>query len=122
MVTSLLYWAVEMVGVISVTMSISGFTNVEGVYPFMGQMYSGEYTRQGVCACGWSYPMGTWFIVDDKSYVCLDRGRAITDNHLDIWFREVEEANKHGRKESPVLVVIPYGQPRGAFNDKASQD
>jgi 3D (Asp-Asp-Asp) domain-containing protein len=105
----------ELVGAMAITMSVSGYTNAEGVYPFQGQMYSEEYTRPGVCACGWSYPLGTIFIIKGKEYICLDRGSAITDNHIDIWFADVKDADEWGRKELSVLAVIPNEHPRGAF-------
>ena len=117
MVTDLLYWAMELVGAVAITMSVSAYTNAEGVYPFQGQTYSGEYTRPGVCACGWSYPIGTHFIINGKEYTCLDRGSAITDNHIDIWFADVEEAIKWGRQELQVLAILPREYPKGAFHD-----
>ena len=87
------------------TFSVSAYTNRTGAPPYQGLTASGEYTRPGVAACGPSYSFGTFLLVDAKWYVCADRGGAITDGHLDLWFQEDEGAWAWGRQTLNVLVV-----------------
>ncbi len=89
------------------TLSVSAYTNAGGVHPYQGQMASGEYTKEGVCACGPSYAFGTLFFVPslERWFVCQDRGGAITDKNLDLWFATEEEALKLGRQGLEVIVV-----------------
>ncbi len=54
-------------------------------------------TRWGIVACGPLYPFGTIFVIEGMGvFVCEDRGSAITDNRLDIWFPSYEEAMEFG--------------------------
>ena len=89
------------------TLSVSAFTDADGAHPYRGLMASGQYTRQGAAACGPSYAFGTLFVVAGKPYICLDRGPAISDGHLDLWHADRETALLWGRQELAVVVVRP---------------
>lgn len=67
--------------------------------PPRGITASGVPTAPYVVACGPSYPFGTLFYIGERWYVYLDRGRAITDDHLDIWKPSQDEAPRWGRRE-----------------------
>lgn len=68
-----------------VPLSVSAYTDASGVLPW-GITASGVKTRDGICACGPSYPFGSLFILPDGRVLeCQDRGGAITDGHLDMW-------------------------------------
>jgi 3D (Asp-Asp-Asp) domain-containing protein len=87
--------------------SVSGYCNESGASPYQGLTASGQYTRQGIVACGPSFPFGTRFLIKGKWYECQDRGSEITDDHLDIWFPTREEAIEWGRRELLVQFLLP---------------
>jgi len=88
-------------------MSVSAYTNSGGVHPYEGLTASGAYTREGVAACGPSYAFGTLFFVPSlgRWFVCQDRGGAITDANLDLWFASEDEALEWGRQGLEVIIV-----------------
>jgi 3D (Asp-Asp-Asp) domain-containing protein len=85
------------------TFSVSAYTDAEGVWPYAGLMASGYQTRQGVVACGPDFSFGTIFLIEGKLYICMDRGSAITNQHLDIWYASYPAAIEAGRKTVEVL-------------------
>lgn len=85
--------------------SVSAYINSGGAYPYQGLMTSGQYTREGVCACGPSYPFGTMLLVNAKWYICMDQGSMITDGHVDLWMPTKAEALMWGRRTMLVVVV-----------------
>jgi 3D (Asp-Asp-Asp) domain-containing protein len=87
------------------SMSVSAYWNGSGAPPYQGLTASGQYTREGVCACGPSFPYGTILLVSGKWCVCLDRGGAITDVHIDLWMPTEAEALEWGRKQADVVIV-----------------
>jgi 3D (Asp-Asp-Asp) domain-containing protein len=87
------------------SMSVSAYTNQCGLPPYQGLTASGQQTREGVAACGPSFPYGTYLLVGAKWVVCQDRGGAITDGHLDLWMSTEAEALEWGRKQMDVVVV-----------------
>jgi 3D (Asp-Asp-Asp) domain-containing protein len=94
------------------TMSVSAYCNDTRAAddPLYGVMASGERTEHGAVACGPSYPFGTLVAVPGWGWgVCMDRGGAITDGHLDLWMDSEEAALRWGRQELEVSVleVIP---------------
>lgn len=89
--------------------SVSAYDDSSGSPPW-GITASGLPTGPHVVACGPSYPFGALFYIGERWYVCLDRGRAITDGHLDIWKPSQEEALQWGRRELPVTVVVPSAE------------
>lgn len=75
-----------------------------------GVTASGNLAKEGrTIACPKSLPFGTEVYVPDmnKVYVCEDRGGAITNGHIDIYFEELSVAKKFGKKKLEVLVNIP---------------
>ncbi len=89
--------------------SVSAYDDSSGSPPW-GLTASGVLTGPHVVACGPSYPFGTLIYIEERWYVCLDRGRAITDGHLDIWKPSQEEALQWGRRELLVMVVVPSAE------------
>ena len=85
------------------SMSVSAYTDADGAGH--GITASGAKTRPGIAACGPSFPFGTILLVGAKWYVCMDRGSAITDGHLDVWHQDEDAAWQWGRKELLVVVV-----------------
>ncbi len=90
------------------TLSVSAYTNSGGAHPYEGLTASGEYTKEGFAACGPSYSFGTLFFVPplERWFVCKDRGSAITDGHLDLWFATEDEALELGRRDLEIIVVL----------------
>ena len=80
-----------------VTLSVSAYAD-------HGIAASGAWTRQGVAACGPSYPFGTVFVVRTRAYVCMDRGGLVTDGHLDVWVADEDAAWEFGRQTMTVGV------------------
>jgi 3D (Asp-Asp-Asp) domain-containing protein len=86
------------------TLSVSAYVNETGAPPFAGLTASGAYTAPGVAACGPSFPFGMVFYVPGHgAVICLDRGGAITDKHLDLYM--AEGAWEWGRRELPVMIL-----------------
>ena len=79
------------------TMSVSAYAD-------HGITASGAWTRQGVAACGPSFPFGTLFVVQGRPYVCMDRGSLVTDGHLDLWHSSEDAAWEWGRQSLTVGV------------------
>ena len=80
-------------------MSLTGYCDECGLEP-LGITASMTSTRDGIVACGSSYPFGTKFIVEDMDTVfeCEDRGGGITDDRLDIWFPTCQAALEFGTR------------------------
>ena len=74
-------------------------------YADHGYTASGAWTRQGVAACGPSFPFGTMFLVAGKWYACMDRGGLVTDGHLDLWVADEDAAWEWGRVILQVGVI-----------------
>lgn len=67
--------------------------------PGYGVTASGTTVQQGhTIACPQSLPFGTKIHLPkwDKTYVCEDRGSAITNGHLDIYIKHLEDALQFG--------------------------
>jgi len=75
--------------------------------PAYGIMANGERTHLGVIACPPEWPFGTRIKVVGLPgwYTCKDRGGAIHENRLDIWFRTCEEAIIWGSVEKQVVIL-----------------
>jgi len=85
-------------------MSVSGYSDVNGAPPW-GYTADMTRTRRGICACGTEYSFGTIFIIDDRVFVCHDRGPAVKKRNLDLWFPTEWEALRWGRREMPVMII-----------------
>lgn len=58
---------------------------------------SGEIAEQGITiAADKSIPFGTQLIVDGRAYIVQDRGGAVKENCLDVYFTSHQEALKWG--------------------------
>lgn len=58
-------------------------------------------------ACPPSLAFGTWIYIPyfDGLYRCEDRGDAITEGHLDVYMRSVQEALQFGRRDLLVFIL-----------------
>ena len=73
--------------------------------------YADGFTASGkpaaglICAAPPEYAFGTKFVVEGVTYVCEDRGGAITGNKLDLLFPTHEAALEFGRNDLKVRIV-----------------
>ncbi|GMX64527.1 3D domain-containing protein [Paenibacillus elgii] len=93
----------------SVTAYTSGYesTQKKKGHPLYGITASGERVREGVtAACPKSLEFGTKIYVKeiDHTYICQDRGGAIKENHLDIYFDDLKKAKEFGRQKLHVKI------------------
>jgi len=94
----------------SVTAYTSGYesTQKKNGHPLYGITASGEKVKQGVtAACPKSLEFGTKVYIKelDHTYVCEDRGGAIKEGHLDIYYDSLKEAQAFGRKNLNVKII-----------------
>ena len=69
---------------------------------------SGKTTYWGAVAAGPNYPIGTKLYIEgfgDKIFTVEDRGGAVEDHHIDIWFEHESDALKFGRRNLKVWVL-----------------
>lgn len=75
--------------------------------PAYGITASGEEVEEGrTIACPSSLPFGTKIHIPelDETYVCEDRGSAITNGHLDIYKEDLDDALEFGVQELQAKV------------------
>ncbi|GIO17278.1 hypothetical protein J18TS1_03780 [Oceanobacillus oncorhynchi subsp. incaldanensis] len=75
--------------------------------PAYGITASGEEVEEGrTIACPQSLPFGTKIHIpeQDETYVCEDRGSAITNGHLDIYKEDLDDALEFGVQELQAKV------------------
>jgi len=62
--------------------------------------------RNNVVACPRSIPLGTWVIIDNEYYQCLDRLALKYDDRFDISFdKDIEGAKEFGKQNKEVLII-----------------
>lgn len=62
--------------------------------------------RNNVVACPRSIPLGTWVIIDDIYYQCLDRMNIRYTERFDISFdKDIEGAKEFGRQIKEVIIL-----------------
>lgn len=62
--------------------------------------------RNNVVACPRSIPLGTWVIIDDTYYECLDRLAVKYDDRFDISFdKDIQGAKEFGRQIKEVIIL-----------------
>ena len=62
--------------------------------------------RNNVVACPRSIPLGTWVIIDDIYYQCLDRLAIKYDDRFDISFdKDIQGAKDFGKQIKEVLII-----------------
>lgn len=62
--------------------------------------------RNNVVACPRSIPLGTWVIIDDTYYECLDRLAVKYDDRFDISFdKDIQGAKEFGRQYKEVIIL-----------------
>ncbi|MEK7793428.1 MAG: 3D domain-containing protein [Candidatus Hydrogenedentota bacterium] len=77
---------------------------------FVGVTASGRKVRHGVVAADASIPFGAGVYVPGYgSGFVLDRGGAITGDHLDVFFARHKDALEWGRRELGVTLWLPLG-------------
>ena len=69
---------------------------------------SGEVARQGytIAVDTSVIPFGTEVIIDDQVYMAQDRGGAIKQNRIDVYFANHKDALIFGRKTSEVFIKV----------------
>lgn len=78
----------------------TAYSDAGGDLDSYGITASGKSTRPGIIACSKEIPFGTYiYLFGQGLYVCEDRGSAITENRIDIYFEIVEEAINFGKQE-----------------------
>lgn len=103
--------------VVTAIFMLTGYCDNCGVEP-IGITASMTETRWGVVACGDAFSFGTEFVIEDMGvFVCEDRGGAITDDRLDIWFLSCRDALEFGNRKRWVTVykVAIYLLPRRGY-------
>jgi Uncharacterized protein conserved in bacteria len=92
-----------------VTMYTSGYesTGKHPDHPAYGITASGAYVSHGTIAAGRKYPFGTRIYIKelDREFAVEDRGGAITDDHIDIWTDDLDEAILFGRRQLTGYVI-----------------
>ncbi|MBU7316033.1 3D domain-containing protein [Paenibacillus oleatilyticus] len=93
----------------SVTAFTSGYesTQKKKGHPLYGITASGERVKEGVtAACPKSLEFGTKVYVKelDHTYICQDRGGAIKEGNLDIYFDDLKKAKEFGRQKLHVKI------------------
>jgi len=62
--------------------------------------------RNNVVACPRSIPLGTWVIIDDTYYQCLDRLAVKYDDRFDISFdKDIQGAKEFGKQIKEVVIL-----------------
>jgi hypothetical protein len=62
--------------------------------------------RNNVVACPRSIPLGTWVIIDDTYYECLDRLSVKYDDRFDISFdKDIQGAKEFGKQIKEVIIL-----------------
>lgn len=99
------------------TMTVTGYTSHDLGMRGHGITASGLMAFDGSCACGPGYPFFTGFYVKalNRVLVCIDRGSAIGDGNLDVWFRDRADALAWGVERLGVEVRewVTVGVGRG---------
>lgn len=75
-----------------------------------GKTASNKRVRPGFCAADWNVlPKGSVIIIDNFG-ICVieDKGGAIKGNKIDIFFEDVREAKKWGRRKNQKIVVFNF--------------
>ncbi|MCM3273981.1 3D domain-containing protein [Paenibacillus elgii] len=93
----------------SVTAYTSGYesTQKKKGHPLYGITASGELVKEGITvACPKSLEFGTEVYVKElnHTYICQDRGGAIKEGHLDIYFEDLKKAKEFGRQKLNVKI------------------
>lgn len=75
--------------------------------PYYGITASGEPVKAGITvACPPSMPFGTVLEIEGVGErVCQDRGGAITEGRLDVYFDELSDALEFGRRTLNVRII-----------------
>lgn len=77
--------------------------------PGYGVTASGTVVQEGTTmACPPNLPFGTEVHIAemDETYVCEDRGSAITNGHLDIYMRDLDDALDFGVQDLQVQISV----------------
>ena len=80
----------------------------EGEEKEIGITADGTRARKGTIAADSHYPFGTRMYVPGYGWgVVHDRGTAITGDHIDIFFRDHDDALEWGSQSLDVTIVLP---------------
>ncbi|MFS0841216.1 3D domain-containing protein [Paenibacillus sp. 1P03SA] len=87
--------------------NVTAYSLGDSSTPTHGVTASGERVQEGrTIACPRELPFGTEIYIPylDNTYVCTDRGGAITAGHLDVYFERLSDTRKFGRRWLEVEV------------------
>jgi len=86
--------------------TVTAYSDVNGDMDSYGITASGIETRPGIVACEKEIPFGTYiYLLGQGLYICEDRGSAITEDRVDIYFETEQEAIEFGKKEVYGIVL-----------------
>jgi len=77
-------------------------------HPAYGITASGKHVVEGrtlACPPDWEFGTRVYIPAFRNTFICEDRGGAITEGHIDIYMQEVSEALEWGRREIMVYVI-----------------
>ena len=88
-----------------IAMTVTGYCDQTGAPPYQGITASGMKATEITMACPPEMPFGTVILMDGRIFLCMDRGPAIKDNHLDRWFPTCIDAILWGVQEKRVFIL-----------------
>jgi 3D (Asp-Asp-Asp) domain-containing protein len=92
-----------------VTMTVTGYSSVEGCDETECIMANGRRAYVGAVACPRSWKLGTVVKFEGKEYECMDRLSMKYDNRIDVFFGygndAFKEARKFGKRSLEVEIV-----------------
>ncbi len=92
---------------VSATMNISAYTDCSAMPSCWGITASGKKTSIGTVAAGSNIPFGTKVFIPHYGLGRIeDRGGAISDAHLDVWYKEYDDAMQFGRRYEEVRFFV----------------
>lgn len=99
-----------------ITVTLTAYTDCDPGMRCDGIMASGITTFDGAAACGPAWPFGTVLYIPSmrRRFVCLDRGSAIGDAHLDLWMRDRQAALEFGVQRAAVILALHTWRERAA--------
>ena len=92
---------------VSATMNISAYTDCSAMPSCWGITASGKRTSTGTVAAGPNIPFNIKVLIPSYGIGRIeDRGGSITDGHLDVWYKEYDDAMQFGRRHEEVKFYI----------------
>jgi 3D (Asp-Asp-Asp) domain-containing protein len=94
--------------IMEVTAYWEGSCGKEPDDPEYGITASGKYVQDGYIAAGPEFKIGQKIYIPffDKTFTVMDRGKAITNGHLDVYMKTAKECFTFGRVYGMEVVVL----------------